>query len=260
MTPSEAILLGIVQGITEFLPVSSSGHLMLMQALLGIDDLHKLVFFDLVCHAGTLLAIVIVFFQRLTALLGKDRETLFRIAIGTLPLFGVAAVLPHVEKLFGTPAWLWMGFFITAALLLIPGKEMPAAVLHQYRWRNAFLVGCVQGIAVIPGISRSGSTISGARFLGFPKLEAAEFSFFLVIPAILGGIILKLTQGYFHPEKIFPADLPISTYLWGFFASFLAGMAALPLVINLVLHNALKYCAWYCIVIGFFCLVYFALI
>ncbi len=258
MTSAESILLGVVQGLTEFLPISSSGHLLLFQSMFGMKNLHGLILFDLVCHVGTLLTILIFFSKQIMTLFRKDRQMLFNLVIGTLPLMGVAALLPVVEKLFATPYWLWLSFLITAALLF--SCQHWSMQKAQMRRRDAFLIGCMQGVAVIPGISRSGSTIATAKLLGFSRQEAVVFSFLLAIPAILGGLSLKLLQLVLQPEKVMIADIALKEYFLGFIVSFLAGCCGLYLLMKIIRSDALKYFAWYCIAISLFCFVNFVLL
>lgn len=263
MTNAEALILGVVQGLTEFLPVSSSGHLIIFQSLFGIQDLENLLVFDLVCHLGTLASIFFFFSKRIALLFGHDLRTLIRLAIGTLPLVSIVFVLPYVEKLFNSPYWLWAPFFVTAGLLYAAqrwGHEKNEALLYKHSWRDAFIVGWVQCIAVIPGISRSGSTIAAARLLGFSKQDAVVFSFLLAIPAILGGATVEILQLIFKPEKAQLVDISLLEYAVGFFASFLTGLAALALLVRVILLDALNYFACYCLAIGLFCLLYFVIL
>lgn len=258
MTLITAIFLGIVQGLTEFLPVSSSGHLILIQSFMGID-LKNLLFFDLVCHAGTLTATLIYFFKQL---ININKKTILKILIGTSPLFLIVPFLPFVKQLFTSINFLSLAFVITGIILLIGnqfGKEKHDNALQKKRWRNAFFIGCSQSVAIIPGISRSGSTITTATLLGYSRKEAAIFSFLLAIPAILGGLVLEITKDFFFNETAIISSIDFSIYLGGFFSSLIAGMIALPIMINLVVHNALKYFGWYCISLGIFCFFYFVI-
>lgn len=263
MTSWEAITLGIVQGLTEFLPVSSSGHLMIMQALLGMQKLSDFLLFDLICHLGTLFAIFAYFAKRILALLTTDHKTLLAVIVATLPLFGAVLFLPLIEKLFDSPSTLWPAFFYTGTILLLSdkyGRDKPPELLQQQRWRNAFLIGCSQCIALTPGISRSGSTIATGRLLGLHREEAATFSFLMAIPAILGAVTLEIAKIFFKPEMQQAVHIDLLQYSLGFITSFVVGYASLAAVIRIVMHDALKYFAWYCFAVGIFCLVYFVIL
>lgn len=263
MTSAEALLLGIVQGITEFLPVSSSGHLMLFQALFGMDNLRGLLLFDLVCHLGTLFSIFVYFFDKIRSLLTTDRHTLLLLVIGTSPLFLAVLALPYIEKAFNTPLFLGVGFFLSGIILLLSdrfGADIPTKKLKQEECKDSFLIGCAQAVAVVPAISRSGSTISTARLLGFSRQNAFNFSFLLAIPAILGGISLELLHIFMRPEKIALAQVFLLQYFLGFIFSFATGLAALRVLVRFVLSDALKYFAWYCFAVSIFCTLYFVIL
>lgn len=256
----EAILLGTIQGITEFLPVSSSGHLIIAQSLLGLQNLNKLILFDLVCHLGTLLAIFIYFRKRIISLFTTDRTTLVCVFIGTLPLFLGVLFLPTLKKLFDSPQNLWPAFLVTGILLLLAekfGKEKTLPQLKKDQWRDSLMIGCAQCVALIPGISRSGSTIAAGRLIGLPRKEAAAFSFLLAIPAILGASTLETFEIILRPEKNLHENVHLAQYILGFLTSFATGYCSLAIVIHAVMHNALKYFAWYCFAVSLFCLYYF---
>jgi undecaprenyl-diphosphatase len=248
-----AIILGIIQGITEFLPISSSGHLTLAQYFLGLEDLEQFITFDLVCHLGTLLAIVVVYPLEIKSLLsGRNRTCLYQIVLGTLPLFPIVLILKPIENLFDKPNLLGFFYFITAALLFAGirwGFPKPENERRKRWWQDALAIGCFQALAILPGVSRSGATISGARLLGWDKLEAVTFSFLLAIPAILGGTALKLLQMYALGERQ-GADIPFFIYAAGFITSFIVGYFALLLLIRLASKEKFMYFVWYCLLLG----------
>ena len=188
-----AIFLGLIQGITEFLPVSSSGHLVLFQKIFGISE--PALLFDTMVHVGTLAAVCSV--------LWKDILAIFRRIIQPLTLYLLIATIPAVvcalvfsskiEKAFESGNFLGFAFLITAAFLAIAEslskKQMKCKTM---RWPDAFIIGIMQAIAIIPGISRSGATISGGLFRKLDRDFAARFSFLLSIPAILGALIFQI--------------------------------------------------------------------
>lgn len=258
MSTFDAILLGIVQGLTEFLPVSSSGHLKLTQSLLGMQHLDRYIIFDLFCHLGTLLAIAIIFFKNIQSLFQQKGFGLWQILLGTLPLFPLVLIMKPIKAAYADPSYLGFFFMITGCILMIGiqfGKTVSEAAKEKHPWRDAFFIGLWQAAAIMPGVSRSGSTISGARLLGWNANEATAFSFLLAIPAILGGITLELFNLWLHSDNAI--SLPLYHYLAGFLSAFIVGLFTLKLVIKLVSQNKFYYFAWYCLFLGIATTYYF---
>lgn len=258
MTTLDAILLGLVQGLTEFLPVSSSGHLQLVQHLLGMRNLDHYIIFDLACHLGTLLAIALVFFQNIKDVFQKDQTRFWQVVIATLPLFPLVFLMKPIKAAYADPSYLGFFFILTAFILFIGvkfGKTLPEKQMKRYPWRDAIIIGFWQAIAILPGVSRSGSTISGTRLLGWDAREAVVFSFLLAIPAILGGTTLELFKLWHDSESVI--DLPLSHYLLGSLTSFFVGFFALKLLMQLALQNKFYYFAWYCLILGLATTYYF---
>ncbi len=251
----EAIILGIVQGATEFLPVSSSGHLVLAQHLLGFKDLHNYLLFNLVLHLGTLLAIFIVFFKPLLHAF-TEKKRIMQVILATLPLFPLLFLLKPIEDMFDRPELLGYFFILTALLLYIGLRQSPRAQITETAapYRDAFIIGLFQALAILPGISRSGATISGAFIIGWGSQAAVFFSFLIAIPAILGSAVLEGLHILKEPSAF--QGIPVSIYLWGFIAAFLTGLAALLLLIRLAAKNKLQYFIWYCLAVGIFALLY----
>jgi undecaprenyl-diphosphatase len=193
----EALILGVVQGITEFLPVSSSGHLVLLQQIFGIEE--PVLLFDTMVHMGTLVAVFAVLWQDIWDILRKFFQplTLF-LVIATLPAV-IAALLfnKQIERAFASPSFLGFSFLITSALLLFSEllyrRKKPGAPdgssEGKMTWLDALIIGLLQAIAIIPGISRSGATLSGGLFRGLNRDFVVRFSFLLSIPAILGALV-----------------------------------------------------------------------
>lgn len=260
MTTFDAVILGIVQGLTEFLPVSSSGHLKLAQFLLGLHSLDKLILFDLACHLGTLLAIVLVFYKDLKSALTSNFRLLMLVGIATLPLFPLVWLLKPIKSLYASPGVLGFFFLATAAILFLGiwlgrTQSRPTPPL-QSKW-DALRIGLWQALAILPGISRSGATISGARMLGWDYIDAVRFSFLLAIPAILGGTVLELFSWWKAPESV--AALPLGYYGVGFAFSFATGYAALRLLMASGAKSKFSYFAWYCLFLGLATTAYFHL-
>lgn len=260
MSTIESILLGIIQGLTEFLPVSSSGHLILFQSLLGMKDLDNYVLFDLICHLGTLTAILIVLSTQIKEILFRDRHKILLIIIGTLPLFPLVVILKPIKALFNQTEYLGFFFMLTALILYLGkrfGWDKSESELNRQSKRDSLLIGMSQAFAVLPGISRSGTTISAGRVLGLPAYEAFLFSFLLAIPAILGGTFLEILSLFSHSQLVLEHPLSFLQYFAGYITSFVVGFASLILLKRLALENKLHYFAWYCLLVGIFSLFYF---
>lgn len=198
------ILLAVIQGLTEFLPVSSSGHLVLTQHFLGA--LEGDIFFDIVLHVGTLGSVMVVYRREILRLLRFDKPAIGYIVsliIGTLPAVVVGlAAKDTIESLFHSPLFAAGGLLVTALILFSTKFSKDSAGNLPEPWEpsavppiKALFIGIAQSIAILPGISRSGSTIATSLWIGLPRAEAARFSFLLSIPAIGGALVLQLLDG-----------------------------------------------------------------
>jgi undecaprenyl-diphosphatase len=255
----EAIILGIIQGITEFFPVSSSGHLALSQAILGFDNFKTFILFDLICHLGTLLAIVFVFRTDIISLF-IDKTRLKQLMIATLPLFPLVFLLHPLKAMFDQIQYLGFFFMATALLLFLGmryGYQKEEDKLQKSRWRDPLILGLFQAIALFPGVSRSGSTISGARLLGWNIQEAISFSFLMAIPAILGAVSLEVIQIALGQTAISPS-LSFVQYAVGFLSSAVVGGVTLIFLKRLAEKPSFMYFVWYCLALGIFSLLYFS--
>jgi undecaprenyl-diphosphatase len=210
MTIWIAMLLGLVQGLCEFLPVSSSGHLLLLQNMFGVTE--GAMFFTVMLHLATLAAVCIVYWEILLKLLRHPiNKTVGLIILATLPAVLVAILFKKIgpfETFYAAAEqgkYLGYCFLLTSILLLVSDRIRPTRVdkegnkrpyrgrkMKRMRISDALIIGGMQGIGVLPGVSRSGSTISGALFCGLSRKTAADFSFLLSIPAILGGAVLEI--------------------------------------------------------------------
>jgi undecaprenyl-diphosphatase len=199
----EILLLAVVQGLTEFLPVSSSGHLVLLQSVMGGHEGD--LFLDVVLHTGTLGSVLVVYRHDVLRLLRLDRAALgyvLALAVGTLPAVVVGLLLKDaIEAAFTAPVFAAVGLLLTGGLLLstratrdVQALEGPWQPSAPALWR-ALVIGTAQAIAICPGVSRSGSTIAASLWLGLPRAEAARFSFLLSVPAIMGALVLQLVDG-----------------------------------------------------------------
>ncbi|WP_417152669.1 undecaprenyl-diphosphate phosphatase [Rikenella microfusus] len=250
----DAILLGLLQGLTEFLPVSSSGHLVILGNILGtdVDDTT----FAILVHAATVLATITVFWGEILQLLrgglrfraNPESKYLVRIIVSMIPVAVVGLFFKEqVEALFGNGVrFVGCMLFVTAALLLLTHFVKPKKT-RNITVKDAFVIGLAQAVAVIPGISRSGSTIATGMLLGDDKTQLAKFSFLMVLVPILGEAFLELVKGEFSP-----AASGISGYALaaGFLAAYLSGLFACKVMIRIVSRGKLWWFALYCAVAG----------
>jgi len=250
----DAIILGIIQGLTEFLPVSSSGHLELGKAILGDNSVpEESLLFTVVLHAATALSTIVVFrkdiWEIISGLLtfewNEEAQFSVKIIISMLPAVFVGLFFEEqLEAFFGGNVR-FVGFMliITAVLLYFADKAKDTE--KKVSFKNAFIVGISQAIAMLPGISRSGATISTSVLLGVDKTKAARFSFLMVVPLIFGKIGKDLMSG----DLNFDGGNNVAMGA-GFIAAFVAGLAACTWMIQLVKKSKLSYFAIYCLIVG----------
>ncbi len=266
LTYPKAVVLGITQGLTEFLPVSSSAHLAIVQRLFHLDpDSPAMLLFDVLAHIGTLCAVVVVFlnpiasyFRRLKSecgATGTSSRFAWRIAglavIASLPTAAIGLGFKHsLEAAFDKPMWIGFDLLITGLLL-----ASTAAVRHgkrgwrSFAWWQAVIVGTAQGIAILPGISRSGSTICLAMICGLRRRWAAEFSFFIAFPAIVGATLIKLKDTLELGREVI-AGLPLGPIVVGSTVSLVVGFFALRMLLGAVRRAKLHFFAPYCWLLG----------
>ncbi|MDR3093797.1 MAG: undecaprenyl-diphosphate phosphatase [Bacteroidales bacterium] len=250
----EALILGIVQGLTEFLPVSSSGHLQIGQALLGVEVQDNLTF-DVAVHAATVLSTVIVLRKEILALLqglfrfawNDETQFIAKLAISAIPV-GIAGLFfkDEIEVLFQSLTVVGIMLLATAALLSFAYYAKPRNK-EKITFRDAVIIGISQAIAVMPGLSRSGTTISTGILLGNKKENVAKFSFLMVLAPILGECLLDLVKGEFTAEA---SGIPTIALLTGFVAAFVSGFIACSWMLNLVKRGKLIWFAGYCALAG----------
>lgn len=246
------MLLGILQGLTEFFPVSSSAHLTLLQWFFGFHDLENYIAFDLICHLGTVCSIFVVYHRQVKQVIRKDPKKLVQIAIGTLPLLPIVLILKPIENLFDKPELIGLFLLCTTALLYAGirwGHERPTQSIKESWKRDAFVIGLFQAIAIMPGISRSGATLSGARLLGWKREDAVSFAFLLAIPAIIGGVIVKSMAILLQSEANTQFS-SVGPLIIGFLSAFITGCFALQFLIRLVSKDKLMYFVAYCFLLG----------
>jgi undecaprenyl-diphosphatase len=261
MDIATALVLGAIQGITEFLPVSSSGHLVLFQRIFGISE--PVLLFDTMVHGGTLVAVFIVLRQDIWDILKRPIQPLTAyLIIATLPAVVFALVFKDaIEEAFSSGAFLGFAFLITSILLLLaeflsrwPGRSGSAGSFKEkegMNWLDALIIGLLQGIAIIPGVSRSGSTLSGALSRKLSRDFAARFSFLLSIPAILGALVLQIKD---LPQKTGTgggaAGIGMAPVLAGTLAAAVVGFFSIRLMMKIVRERSLFGFAVYTAVLG----------
>ena len=253
----EALILGLIQGLTEYLPVSSSGHLAIGQALFGMNDGADNLMFTVAVHVATVLSTIVILWSEIDWILkglfkcelNAETKYVLNIIVSMIPV-GIVGLFfkDQVEEIFGS-GLLVVGFclLITASLLLFSYYAKPRQKEH-ISWKDALVIGIAQAIAVLPGVSRSGSTIATGLMLGNKKESMAQFSFLMVIPPILGEAlldVLKMLKGEDVMGGIETLPLVI-----GFLAAFLSGCVACKWMINIVKKGKLIYFGIYCAIVG----------
>lgn len=246
----QLILLGIVQGIAEFLPISSSGHLVLTEQLLsawGGEPLAEGKTVEVMLHVGTLAAIVVVYFHDLLLMLRQPRSIAL-IIVATIPAAVVGLTLKDwFETAFDSPVVVGFGLLVTAALLLL-GQKLERASVNDAAmpWLTGVIIGCFQALALVPGISRSGSTIAGGLLTGVDRLGATRFSFLLAIPVTSGAVILTAKDAW----EMGDTSVAVAPLLLGMLVSFVTGWLTLKWLIRLISQRKLHWFALYCAVVG----------
>ncbi len=257
----KSIVLGTVQGLTEFLPVSSSGHLTLLQRVLGYDLGGGMMFVNVMLHLGTLLAVVVVFWRDILGLFKKPFKTLLMLIAATIPA-GVVGLLFNdtIEEIFDGPSgllYLAICFASTAVLLLIceicaRRKKTPAPL----SWRHAMPMGVMQAVALFPGISRSGSTIVAGTVTGAKREDVAKFSFLMSIPVILGSVLVELKDIVF-PDAGAPAlsfgAAEIVGLIFGVVSAAVFGFLAVKLMLKVIQRANYKWFAFYLVLLSMTC-------
>lgn len=254
MDTIDAIILGIIQGLTEFLPVSSSGHLELGKAILGANSVpEESLLFTVVLHFATALSTLVIFRKDILDIIkgilkfqwNEDMQFLAKIVVSMLPAVIVGLFFEEqLEALFsGNIILVGAMLIVTAALLFLADKAKDTN--KKVSFSNAFIIGVSQAIAMLPGISRSGATISTSVLLGNDKTKAARFSFLMVVPLIFGKIAKDVLSGDISMESQNFTALSI-----GFVAAFIAGLFACTWMITLVKKSKLSYFAIYCAIVG----------
>lgn len=258
----EALILGLIQGLTEYLPVSSSGHLTIGSALFGIEGEENLAF-TITVHIATVFSTLFILWKEVSWLfkgvfkfqMNDETRYMLNIIVSMIPV-GIVGVFfkDYVEAIFGS------GLTIVGCMLLLTATLLAFAYYAKPRQKekisllDAFIIGLAQACAVMPGLSRSGSTIATGLLLGNKKENLAQFSFLMVIPPILGEALLDVIK-MIGGENVM-GDIPPVSLIVGFLAAFVSGSLACKWMINIVKKGKLIYFAIYCVVAALFCLIY----
>lgn len=265
MTISSAILLGIVQGVAEFLPISSSGHLAILQNLFVLSAGEEHMFFDVLLHLGTLISICVCYWGDIVAMvrevfivlrggrradgtpvqgnLGAARLFLM-IVVGTLPLFLVLPINDSVEQLYYITPFIGVALLLTGCMLFVSDRMAPGKRTEKnMRFRDALIIGLCQCVATIPGLSRSGTTITAGIATGLDRGFAMKYSFLLSLPAVLGANLLSFIKALVE-ESIELSMVP--AYLVGLLAAMLSGIAAISLMKLIAKKSKFGWFAYYC--------------
>lgn len=260
MSLIEAIILGIIQGLTEFLPVSSSGHLELTKAILGDTSVpEESLLMTVVLHAATAFSTIVIFRKEIAELLAglfqfKNNEQFqysLKIVLSMIPAAAAGVLLEdQIDQLFGGQ------ILLVGAMLLVTGSllflaDKAKSTMKPVGFKAALIVGISQAIAILPGISRSGATISTSVLLGIDRERAARFSFLMVVPLILGKMAKDILSG-----DLAAAQTDTTLLIVGFVAAFLAGLVACKWMIALVKRSQLTYFSIYCFVVGIGAIIY----
>ncbi len=253
MSILEAIILGIIQGLTEFIPISSSGHLKIGESILEIQTEESLMF-TVAVHGATVLSTLVVFRKEILQILSgffsktinENTHFVFKIAISMIPVAFIGLFFKDtIEAMFDSLSIATVGLLLIATGLILFFAWKTKGGIKDVGYFHSFWIGIAQAIAILPGISRSGATIGTALLLGIDRAKAARFSFLMVIVPILGEMSFDLLKGGFVLQGISPAAL-----LAGFAAAFLSGLFACRFMIQIVTQGKLIYFAIYCISIG----------
>ena len=259
MTWLDALWLGLIQGLTEYLPVSSSGHLEIANDLLGIEGSDNLTFAVLV-HAATVCSTLVVLWREIVGLFtgvfrfrwNDETQYVAKIFLSMIPV-GIVGVFfkDAVESVFGNGLLVVGIMLLVTALLLTFAHYARPRKKETISYRDAFIIGLAQACAVMPGLSRSGSTIATGLMLGDKKEQVARFSFLMVIIPILGEAFLDLMKGGMSPAE---SGIPVSAMIVGFLAAFVSGCVACKWMLRLVQNGKLVWFALYCVLMAAFCI------
>lgn len=251
----EAIILGIVQGFAEFLPVSSSGHLTLLQNIFGIKEPSNITFV-VILHIATLIPVFVVFWKDIVAIIKNPiQKVTGLIIIGTIPTVIIALLFKGtLDSIFESGKFLGVCFIITGILLMVSDRVTSGRkTFRSMNYVDATVVGVFQCLALPPGISRSGMTLCGSIFRNIDRRTAATYSFLLSIPAILGAMVLELKDVFLDGKAI--EGLELFPTIFGFLAAMISGFFAIKVFLNFITKNKMRIFSYYVFVLGAFVII-----
>ncbi len=274
MSVIEAFILGLIQGLTEFLPVSSSGHLVIFQTVLGTDIDSADLMFDTLLHLGTLIAVLIVFKETIFKLISAfsdmikliltrkfsiknatdEQKMILFLIVSLLPLFIILPIKDYIETAYTSIILTGAALIVTAILLFISDKIVGTKIpVGKMKLKHALAIGVTQAFAILPGISRSGSTITSGIMCGLDREFAAQYSFILSIPTILAGAVLNLSD--IAASGNFNSSL-IPEYIAGTAAAAISGLLSIKLLQKLLKTKKFIIFSIYCLAVGLFAIIY----
>ncbi len=249
----KALILGIIQGLTEFLPISSSGHLEIGKVLLGVNTEQSLLF-TVIVHGATVFSTIVVFRKELVKIFGglfklnlnSETHYSFKLIVSMIPVGIVGVFFKQDVESFFTGNLVFVGYMLIITALLLAFTFFAKQKSNNISYGNALIIGIAQAIAVMPGISRSGATIATSLLLGNSRESAAKFSFLMVILPIIGENTIEILSNDIIIEK----SHEMSSLIVGFIAAFITGLIACKWMINIVKKGKLIYFAGYCLLVG----------
>jgi undecaprenyl-diphosphatase len=250
----QAILLGIVQGITEFFPISSSAHLKLTRHWLGLSDGPQWIYFDLACHFGTLAALILCLRKSILAVL-KDQRQIALFTSALLPLVPAYFLLKPLREYLSAPVYTSYFLWVTAGLLFLARRRQPVLASHALppatlpKFSAVICIGAMQALALLPGLSRSGSTIAAARLCGWSWIEGARFSFLLAVPTILGGELLETWKWAQGSEPI-GSEITLFACALAAAVSFGVALFSIRAMFWVYERGDVRWCGVYCLLFG----------
>ena len=256
MSAFEAFILGVVQGLTEFLPVSSSGHLLVLQKIFGISaEGDGMLVFNILMHVGTLVSVCVIYWKRIWKMVRHPfKSELKWLVVATIPAV-IAALAFDFDDAFEGKFIIW-SFYLTSIVLVASGwigkqRRMQKKYHKNVRWYDALSMGVMQAVAILPGLSRSGSTIAGGLTSGLTRKNAADFAFLMSIPAILGSVVL---EGKDILELGMSSSVSMSAIIVGVLSAMVFGFLAIKLMLWVVKKISLNWFALYTFLLGTFLL------
>ncbi len=250
----QAVIMGLTQGLAEFLPISSSGHLLLVQKLLGIPSTGLLL--EVLLHVGTLVAVFVVYFKLFWNMLRHPiRSLLPELIVATIPAVIATLLLGDFFDAAFEGKFLGFSFLITSVVLVLSDVISKRVVTHdRLTWKDTIIMGLMQAFAILPGVSRSGSTIAGGVSSGLKRKKAADFSFMMSAPAILGSLVMSLKDLLTGESAVDPASINWASTLIAMAVAAVSGFLAIKFMLKIIRRCPMRYFAIYTGILGIYVL------